>query len=112
MRSPAAWTRSCASRLATRPAGRLCCAARTAIRGASGVTGSSPMCSSMTRGPPERVDVDTAVEAKAVERVGERLARNAVERRATGYTAQAIRSAPARAASSAPASAFPAEPWL
>ena len=35
-----------ASSAATSPAGRSCSAARTAIRGASGVTGSSPMCSS------------------------------------------------------------------
>ena len=45
-RSPAACDRSCTSSAATRPTGSLCWAARTATRGGSGETGSSPMCSS------------------------------------------------------------------
>ena len=45
-RSPAACARRSVSTPRRGPAGRSCCAARTAIRGASGVTGSSPMCSS------------------------------------------------------------------
>jgi hypothetical protein len=43
-RSPLFCRRRLASMPATRPAGKPCSAERTATRGASGVTGSSPMC--------------------------------------------------------------------
>ena len=45
-RSPAACARRWTSSAATRPAGRSYSAARTAMRGATGATGWSPMCSS------------------------------------------------------------------
>ena len=80
-RSPAAWARRWTSSAATSPAGRSYSAARTAIRGATGATGSSPMCSSIRSAASHSVRrVDTRVAAEPVERIDERLAGDAVER--------------------------------
>ena len=63
------------------PAGRPYSAARTAMRGASGVTGSSPMCSSTRSDACQSASTSTPVSRpEPVERRGERLAGDAVER--------------------------------
>ena len=62
-------------------------------------------------GLPERVEVDAGVEAEPGERLRGRLGRDAVRRRARPDRRRvAIRSAPARAASIAAASALPPAP--
>ena len=69
------------SSAATSPAGRSYSAARTAMRGASGATGSSPMCSSTTSDASQSArDVDAGLAAEPVERLDERLAGDAVQR--------------------------------
>ena len=60
-RSPAAWARRWTSSAATSPAGRSYSAARTAILGATGATGSSPMCSSIRSAASQRGAVSTPV---------------------------------------------------
>ena len=96
-RSPAACARRCRSSAATRPAGRSCSAARTAIRGARGVIGSSPMCSStrsqacQSRAMSMPVSPPTPSSDSASASAETRCSVSA-----SGYTAHAIRSAPAR----------------
>ena len=66
---------------ATRPAGSSCCAARTAMCGASGVTGSSPMNSSTISAACQSVLMSTPLSSPGpVESAGEPLAGDAVER--------------------------------
>ena len=80
-RSPAACARRLASIPATRPAGRRYSAARTATRGASGVTGSSPMCWSTISEASQSAATSTPVSRpRPVERLRERLAGDAVHR--------------------------------
>ena len=85
------------------PRRKLVLAARTAMCGASGVTGSRHELVDHLGRSPERLHVDTAAIPGPVESAGEPLTRDSVERGPTGYTAQAMRSAPARAASRAAA---------
>ena len=79
-RSAAPCARSRVSIAATRPAGSSCWAARTAIRGASGVTGSSPTNSSTISAACQRTPMSTPLSIPPCERAGERFARDTVQR--------------------------------
>src|SRR5215217_4838897 len=86
---------------------------RGATRGARGVTGSSPMCSSTRSAARQSASTSTPLSRPSPASACASASPETRWRvRATGYTAHAMRSAPARAASSASASPFPAEPWL
>ena len=79
-RSPGECARRWTSSAAIRPAGRLCSAARVAIRGGERRHRLvADVLVDEVGGPPERVDVDAGRQAEAVERVGDRLAGRAVE---------------------------------